>query len=162
MPRLPYFAAPERRLDVLSIMKRRETLGMLAHSETEERFTRTKGECLGLLQVAMGGMVAEEAFFGKAGTGPAGDLASATRLAAQMTGAYGMAGSLVSLEASKAPGDIVAKALSDDKGREAVERLLSEAKQAAAETVEQHRDVVEALRGRPIGTRRDHGGHREG
>jgi|SRR5579875_27800 cell division protease FtsH len=141
-----YFAAPERHLDVLSIVKRREALGMLAHSETEERFTRTKGECLGLLQVAMGGMAAEELFFGEAGTGPSGDLASATQLAAQMAGAYGMAGSLVSLEASKAPGDLVTKALSDDSCRRAVEALLAEAKQAAAETIERHREVVEALR----------------
>ena len=141
-----YFAAPERHLDVLSIVKRREALGMLAHSETEERFTRTKGECLGLLQVAMGGMVAEEAFFGEAGTGPAGDLAGATQLAAQMAGAYGMAGSLVSLEASKAPGDIVTKALSDDASRQAIEKLLAQAKQAASETIDRHRGVVEALR----------------
>ena len=141
-----YFAAPERRLEVLSIVKRRDALGMLAHSESEERFTKTKGECLGLLQVAMGGMAAEEEFFGQASTGPAGDLASATQLAAQMVGAYGMARSLVSLEASRAPGDIVTKALSDDKSREAVEQLLDEAKQRAVEIVASHREVVEALR----------------
>jgi ATP-dependent Zn protease len=141
-----YFAAPERHLDVLSIVKRRDALGMLAHSEREERFTRTKSECLGLLQVAMGGMAAEEALLGEAGTGPSGDLAGATRLAAQMVGAYGMAGGLLSLEASQAPGDVVTKALSDDKSREAVERLLDGAKAMAAGTVERHRHVVEALR----------------
>ena len=141
-----YFAAPERQLDVLSIVKRRDALGMLAHSEREERFTRTRGECLALLQVAMGGMAAEEALLGEAGTGPSGDLAGATKLAAQMVGAYGMAGSLLSLEASQAPGDVVTKALSDDKSREAVERLLDEAKVMAAGTIERHRHVVEALR----------------
>ena len=141
-----YFAAPERHLDVLSIVKRRDALGMLAHSEREERFTRTKSECLGLLQVAMGGMAAEEALLGEAGTGPSGDLAGATRLAAQMVGAYGMAGGLLSLEASQAPGDVVTKALSDDRSREAVERLLDEAKAVAAGTIERHRHVVETLR----------------
>ena len=74
-----WFAAPGRRLDVLSIVKRREALGMLAHSEAEERFTRTRRECLGLRQVAMGGMAEEEAFLGEAGTGPAGDLAGAVQ-----------------------------------------------------------------------------------
>jgi ATP-dependent Zn protease len=141
-----YFAAPERRLDVLSIIKRRDALGMLAHSEAEERYTRTKGECLGLLQVAMGGMTAEEAFLGEAGTGPSGDLASATELAAQMVGAYGMAGSLISIAASKAPGDVVTKVLSDDKARAAVEDLLDRAKAAAAKIIDRHRHVVEALR----------------
>ena len=42
-------------------------------------------------------------FFGEPGTGQAGDLAGATRLAAQMVGAYGMAASLISLEASAPP-----------------------------------------------------------
>jgi len=142
-----YFAAPTRQLDVLSIVKRRDALGMLAHSEREERFTRTKSECLALLQVAMGGMAAEEVLLGEASTGPSGDLAAATRLAAQMAGAYGMAGSLISLDAAQAPGgDMVAKVLSNDKAREAVDRLLNEAKTAATGTVVRHREVVEALR----------------
>jgi len=141
-----YFAAPGRRLDVLSIIKRRDALGLLAHSDAEERYTRSRSECMALLQVAMGGMAAEELLIGEAGTGPAGDLASATELAAQMAGAYGMSGSLVSVAASKAPGDLVTKVLSDDKTREAVESLLDEAKQAALQVVEQHRPVVEALR----------------
>ncbi len=92
-----HFTAPSRRLDVLSIIKRSDALGLLAHSDTEERFTRTRSECESLLRIAMGGMVAEEMYFGEASTGPSGDLAGATRLAAQMVGAYGMAGSLISL-----------------------------------------------------------------
>ena len=95
-----YFAAPGRHLDVLSIIKRSDALGLLAHSDQEERFTRTRSECEALLRIAMGGMVAEELFFGEASTGPSGDLAGATRLAAQMVGSYGMAGSLISLEAA--------------------------------------------------------------
>jgi cell division protease FtsH len=141
-----YFAAPERRLDVLSIVKRRDALGLLAHSEAEERFTRNTDECLGLLQVAMGGLAAEEAFLGQHGTGVAGDLTSATRLAAEMAGAYGMAGPLVSLGASRAPGDLVTKALSDDKSRALVEQLLDDAKRRASEVVSAHRHVVEVLR----------------
>ena len=34
----------DRRLEVLSIIKRRGRLGLLAHSELEERFTRPKSE----------------------------------------------------------------------------------------------------------------------
>ena len=69
-----YFAAPGRNLDVLSIIKRREALGLLSHSGAEERFTQTRSECEALLQIAMGGMAAEEIFFGEPGTGPSGDL----------------------------------------------------------------------------------------
>lgn len=141
-----YFGAPSRRLDVLSIIKRSEALGMLAHSELEERFTRSRSECEALLRVAMGGLVAEEVFFGEAGTGVSGDLAGATKLAAQMVGAYGMGGSLVSLEASPGPSDLVAKVLSDEASRRAVEGLLDAAREAAKAILTSQRNVVEALR----------------
>jgi cell division protease FtsH len=141
-----HFAAPGRHLDVLSIIKRSEALGLLAHSDSEERFTRTRGECEGLLRIAMGGLVAEELFFGEASTGPSGDLAGATRLAAQMVGSYGMAGSLISLEASRGPGDLVSKVLSDESCRQSVESLLEAARASAAEVLASHRHVVVALR----------------
>jgi cell division protease FtsH len=141
-----YFAAPSRRLDVLSIIKRSEALGLLAHSEAEERFTRNKTECEALLAIAMGGLAAEEAFLGEASTGPSGDLAGATRLAAQMVGAYGMAGALLSLEASASPADLVTKVLSDEASRRAAEEVLEKARDTAREVVEAHRHVVEALR----------------
>ena len=141
-----HFAAPGRNLDVLSIIKRREALGLLSHSGAEERFTQTRSECEGLLQIAMGGMAAEEIFFGEPGTGPSGDLAGATRLAAQMVGSYGMAGSLISLEASRAPGDLVSKALSDEPSRQAMEAFLVSAREGAREIITAQRHVVEALR----------------
>ena len=66
---------------MLSIIKRKDALGLLAHSDLEERFTKTKSEIEALIQIAFGGMVAEELFFGEAGTGPAGDLQAATTAA---------------------------------------------------------------------------------
>ncbi|HET9060484.1 MAG TPA: AAA family ATPase, partial [Acidimicrobiales bacterium] len=141
-----YFCAPSRRLDVLSIIKRSESLGLLGHSESQERFTRTRSECISLLQVSMGGMVAEEVFFGEAGTGPSGDLAAATQLAAQMVGTFGMGGSLVSLDAAHMSGNIVSKVLSDESSRRALEGLLDAAKAAARQVIEVNSHVVEALR----------------
>jgi len=141
-----YFTAPGRRLDVLSIIKRSDALGLLAHSEPEERFTRTRSECEALLRISMGGLVAEEIFFGEASTGPSGDLTSATRLAAQMVGSYGMAGSLISLDASRVSFDIVSKVLSDDASRKPLEELLQTARDSARETLEAKTHVVEALR----------------
>jgi cell division protease FtsH len=141
-----YFVAPSRRLDVLSIIKRSDALGMLAHSDAEERFTRSKSECEALLAIAMGGLAAEEAFLGETSTGSSGDLAGATRLAAQMVGAYGMAGALVSLEASAGPADLVTKVLADEVSRRAAEELLENARDAARAVVKARRHVVEALR----------------
>jgi cell division protease FtsH len=141
-----HVVAPERNLDVLTIVKRRESLGLLSHSDAEERWTRTRSECEALLRIAMGGKAAEELYFGESGTGPAGDLMSATRLASQMVGAYGMAGSLISLEAAQSAGDLVTKVLSDDTCRRAVDDLLELALDDARRILDTHRHVVEALR----------------
>ena len=137
-----------RKLEVLSIIKRGAALGLLAHSETEERFTKSRSEIVALIQIAFGGMVAEELFFGESGTGPSGDLDAATRAAASMVGSLGLGGSLVSLDAAQgAPGaNVVTKVLSSDSGREALERILEDAKAAVTEMLEDNRQLVEALR----------------
>ncbi|NND13747.1 MAG: AAA family ATPase, partial [Acidimicrobiia bacterium] len=56
-------------LDILTIIKRKDALGLLAHSDQEERFLRSKSEILSRIQISLGGMVAEELFFGESGTG---------------------------------------------------------------------------------------------
>src|SRR5205823_2654239 len=52
-----YLEGKGRKLEVLSIIKRREALGLLAHSETEERFTQTRSELVGMIDISLGGMV---------------------------------------------------------------------------------------------------------
>ncbi len=42
-----YLVGQNRKLEVLSIIKRRDALGLLSHSDGEERFTRTRSELLG-------------------------------------------------------------------------------------------------------------------
>jgi cell division protease FtsH len=137
-----------RKLEVLSIIKRSEALGLLAHSDTEERFTRTRSEMEAQIRIAFGGMVAEELWFGESGTGPSGDLHSATAAAATMVGSLGLGGSLISYEAAEVPGagNAVAKVLSNEDGRERVERILTEAKTEVSTLLENNRHLVEALR----------------
>ncbi|HEV7864732.1 MAG TPA: ATPase, partial [Acidimicrobiia bacterium] len=140
----------DRNLEVLSIIKRRDALGLLAHSDAEERFTRTEEELKGLMAIAFGGMVAEELAFGSASTGPAGDLTYATQLAAQMVGSFGMGGTLVSFEAAEAgpfTAGIVSKVLANDDARKRVEVLLVEAKETARRLLAEHRHLLEALVG---------------
>lgn len=143
-----WLVARHRKLEVLSIIKRRAALGLLAHSEVEERWTRTRAEVQAMLRIAMGGMVAEELWFADTSTGAAGDLQSATELAAGMVGAWGMAGRLRSLEAVQGPGgaNLVAKVLADEEGAEAVEGLLTEARDEVRQLLGSHRHLVEALR----------------
>ncbi len=143
-----YLVGKDRKLEVLSIIKRKDALGVLAHSDLEEPFTRTRSEIVARIQIAMGGMVAEEAYFGEAGTGPAGDLAAATDAAASMVGTLGMGGSLVSWEAAAVGGGAhtVAKVLADEIGRAAVDGLLDDAKAVAEALVRANGHILEALR----------------
>jgi ATP-dependent Zn protease len=137
-----------RRLEVLSVIKRKDALGLLAHSDTEERWTRSQSEIIAMIQIAMGGLVAEELFFGETGSGVSSDLLAATTAAAQMVGSLGMAGSLVSLEAASAPGtaNLVSKVLATDSGREGVERILDDARDEVRRLLTANRYLVEALR----------------
>ncbi|MCY7364457.1 MAG: AAA family ATPase [Frankiaceae bacterium] len=147
---LAWLTAPERRLEVLTIVKRRSALGLLAHGDREDVFTRSRSEMQALIQIAMGGQCAEELFFGDVSTGPGGDLLYATNAAAEMVGAHGMDTSLLSYAAiqnsSFSDTNIVGRVLADDRGRDAVERLLQEQKAVARELLSRNRHLVEALR----------------
>ena len=139
-----------RRLEVLSIIKRRATLGLLAHSDMEERFTQSKTELEAMVAIALGGMAAEELFLGESGSGPGSDLSAATETAALMVGALGMAGSLISYEAV-AEGlmsrqNLVGKVLGDGEARARVEGLLQEQKERVRGVLAENQDLLEALR----------------
>ena len=140
----------DRKLEVLSIIKRRSALGLLAHSDREERFTKTKSELENMLRIMFGGMVAEELFYGESGTGPSSDLSGATTLAAQMIGSYGMGAQLISYEAldngiHSSP-NIVAKVLNSEEGRREVDELLGRIKLEVTTLLRENKDLVEALR----------------
>jgi cell division protease FtsH len=142
-----WLVGTSRRLEVLSIIKRSSALGLLAHSDTEERFTQTESELRSLVQIALGGMVAEQVFFGERSSGVAGDLKYATTVAAQMVGSMGMGDTLVSYEAVQVgSSNLTAKVLSSDEGRAAVAELLQSARSEVTELIEANRHVVEALR----------------
>jgi ATP-dependent Zn protease len=145
-----YFLGRGRRLEVLSIIKRRQALGLLAQGDEEERFTRTRTEIESGIAIALGGLAAEEVFFGESGTGPASDLQHATTLAAQMVGSFGMAGSLVSYDAiaegAIGSRNLVGKVLADAGGKARVEEILTDQRARVTKLLEDNRDVVVALR----------------
>ncbi|HVQ88517.1 MAG TPA: AAA family ATPase [Actinomycetes bacterium] len=145
-----FLTAPHRRLEVLTIVKRRSALGMLAHGDSEEVYTRSRTEMLALIQIAMGGQCAEEIFFGDVSTGPGGDLLYATNVAAEMVGSCGMMNSLISFAAvqNSALNDsnIVGRVLADEKGRATVEDLLQEQKVIVKGLLEENAHLVCALR----------------
>jgi cell division protease FtsH len=145
-----WLVAPQRRLEVLTIIKRANSLGLLAHGDRDDVFTRSRKELRSMIQIAFGGQVAEELFLGDISTGPSGDLTYATRVAAQMVGAAGMTETLVSFAAingSPYSGeDMVGRVLGDAQGRDLVEALLTEQKVLVRGLLGANRHLVEALR----------------
>ena len=145
-----WLVAPGRRLEVLSIIKRKSALGMLAHGDREDVYTRSRSEMLALIQISLAGQCAEELFFGDVSTGPGGDLLYATNVAAQMVGACGMVDTLVSYAAVQnsalSDTNIVGRVLADGAGRAAVERLLQQQKAAVRDLLAKNWKLIEALR----------------
>ena len=145
-----WLVAPERRLEILTIIKRREALGLLAHGDKEDVYTRSRKELTGLIQIAMGGQVAEELFFGDVSTGPAGDLLYATQVAAQMVGSAGMTDTLVSYAAVQNTGfsdtNLVGRVLGDGDGRRRVEEMLQRQKTVVRGLLDANQHLVAALR----------------
>jgi cell division protease FtsH len=145
-----WLKAPQRRLEVLTIIKRKGSLGLLAHGDREDVYTRSRSEMEALVQIAMGGQCAEELFFGDVSTGPGGDLLYATNTAAEMIGAHGMEDSLISYLAVQNGAfndtNIVGRVLADERGRDAVEKLLQKHKAVTRQLLSENRHLVEALR----------------
>jgi ATP-dependent Zn protease len=144
-----YLVGKGRTLEVLSIIKRRDALGLLGHSETEERFTKTRTELEALLKISLGGMAAEEIFEGESGTGPAGDLAHATQIASEMIGSLGLGSSLVSFRAVSEgvfdPG-LVGRVLGNGEAKRSVDRLLKREKRTIKALLDKNQHLVIALR----------------
>ncbi|MDQ1633312.1 MAG: cell division protease FtsH [Frankiaceae bacterium] len=144
-----HLVAPQRRLEVLTIIKRGEALGLLAHGDRDDVYTRSRAELTSMIQISLGGQVAEELFFGDVSTGPAGDLAYATQVGAEMIGSAGMANSLVSFAASQegfGGANLVGKVLGDSNARGQLEELLHAQQAFVRELLGRNRHLVEALR----------------
>jgi cell division protease FtsH len=145
-----WLVAPERRLEILTIVKRGGALGLLAHGDAEDVYTRSSRELDALIRISLGGLVAEELFFGDTSTGTAADLAYATTLATQMVGQSGMSDTLVSFAAVRGSalsgGNLVSTVLADGEARQLVERLLQARRDEVRRMLDGNRHLVEALR----------------
>jgi ATP-dependent Zn protease len=136
-----------RDIKVASILRRSGALGLVAHSDSEERNLHTTSELTDLIVVALAGRAAEIQEFGEASSGIASDLAAATTMAAQLVGQLGAHDTLISLDAAVMPGagNLVAKVLGDDESRAKLDAILSGAADRAACSVLEHRSALLAL-----------------
>ena len=87
---LKAFLGKHMKPTVLTIMPRREALGMVAHTPLEERDPRPQSFYEGMLRVSIGSTVAERVYFGENQPGVSSDLENATRIACVMVGKFAM------------------------------------------------------------------------
>ena len=134
-------AVAGRDIRIASILRRGGALGLVSHTEANERHLRTPTEAFNLMAIALAGRAAEIQEFGEASSGIASDLQVATTIAAQLVGQLGAGDSLISLEAAAMPtaANLVAKVLADEASRKKVDQMLFDAADAAACLVLEHR-----------------------
>lgn len=144
-----WLQAPTRRLEVVTVIKRGQALGLLAHGDAEEVYTRTRTELTALVRIALAGQCAEELFFGDVTTGPGSDLAYATSVSADMLGSCGMGDSLISYAAVQGSAfsstNVVGQMVADAQGRRALEEFLQQQRDYVRELLRRHRHCVQAL-----------------
>ncbi len=87
-------------IDIATIEKGSNFLGLVSYLPKEERFTRWRSEFEADIMVGLASLAGERAFFGGDNTsGVAGDLFSASRLAALMDTSWGMGETILQLDA---------------------------------------------------------------
>ena len=139
----------DARIQVITIIKRQEALGLVSSMEREERYSSTKEDLLDIIRVKMAGMVAEEIWFGTSTSGVGGDLHQATMLALQYVGQFGMGKHLLSysvIPANAMGEQTIAFMLSQEEVREEVDGLLKQCKAEVTEILKKRRFAVERIR----------------
>ena len=130
-------------------------LGYTQQQPTEDRYLMTRAELLDRLDVFLGGRVAEEIIFGDVSTGAHDDLQWASDLARHMVTQYGMSDAL-GLGTFERPRQALflrgpsvgEREYSEDTARvidDEMRKLLEAARQRVRETLEEKRNILEAL-----------------
>jgi len=145
---LAYILELDDQIQVASIIKRRDTLGVVYRTPLEERHTELREDMRRDIVVALGGLAAEEIWFGETTTGPSSDLRHATQQAAYMLGLLGMGEDLISygvLPQSGFNDGPLGAILGNPEARKAIGALLSECKQQAVELLRANEPAVRVL-----------------
>jgi cell division protease FtsH len=144
---LGYVLELDDQIQVASIIKRRDTLGVVYRTPIEEKQTELREDMRRDIVVSFGGMAAEEIWFGQSTQGPSSDLRMATIRAATMLGLLGMGESLISFGVIE-PGMLstpLAEILRDPDSRKQITDLLAGCKREATEILRREEAAVRAL-----------------
>lgn len=138
----------DKQIQVISIIKREESLGIVHTVNIEERFSATKEEILDQIKVSLAGMAAEEIWFGTSTTGPSSDLQWTTLLALNYVARYGMGRRLLSYAVLPTTwdGNFYSQAMGDREIKEEVDAILKQCKADVTSLLKKRRFAVELIR----------------
>lgn len=137
----------DKQIQMISIVKREHTLGVVHTVDLEERFSDTKEGILDEIKVFLAGQCAEEIWFDTSTTGPSSDLHWSTILALNYIGRYGMGKKLISYEVlAGLGGDRYGAMLGDSDIKREVAGLLKRCKEETKQLLEERRGAVERIR----------------
>jgi cell division protease FtsH len=145
---LAYVLELDDQIQVASIIKRRDTLGVVYRTPLEERHTELREDMRRDIVVALGGLAAEEIWFGDTTTGPSSDLRHATRQACIMLGLLAMGDNLISYGVLPQNGfndGPIGAILSNPDNRKAIGELLAACKREAVELLKVNEPAIRAL-----------------
>jgi cell division protease FtsH len=144
-----YLEREELQMQVISIIKRENALGLVSYQEKEERYVRTRSDVMARIKTALAAGAAENVWFGETTTGVSADLRQATWAAATMVGLFGMGKELYSfgtIPNELAGGSSIGTLLRDAGVRGEVNGILLEARKEIEELLREKGVIVEGVR----------------
>jgi cell division protease FtsH len=144
-----YLEREELQMQVISIIKRENALGLVSYQEREDRYVRTRSDMTARIKTALAAGAAENVWFGETTTGVSGDLRQATWAAATMVGLFGMGKELYSfgtIPNELAGGSSIGTMLRDGTVREEVNGILLEARKEIEGLLHEKSTIVEGVR----------------
>ncbi len=144
-----YLEREELQMQVITIIKRENALGLVSFQEKEERFVRTRSDVMARIKTTLAAGAAEKIWFGETTTGVSSDLRQATWAAATMVGLFGMGKELYSfgtIPDEFAGGSSIGALLRDPEVREGANRILTEAREEVEELLREKGEIIEGVR----------------
>jgi ATP-dependent Zn protease len=144
-----YLEREELQMQVITIIKRENALGLVSYQEKEERYVRTRSDVMARIKTALAAGAAEKIWFGETTTGVSGDLRQATWAAATMVGLFGMGKELYSfgtIPNELAGGSSIGTLLRDAEVREEANKILIEAREEIETLLREKSAIVEGVR----------------
>jgi cell division protease FtsH len=143
-----YLEREELQMQVITIIKRENALGLVSYQEKEERYVRTRSDMVARIKTALAAGAAENIHFGETTTGVSGDLQQATWAAATMVGLFGMGEGLYSFGTvpNEMAGSSIGALLRDAQVREEANGILAEARKEIEDLLREKSAMVEGVR----------------